>query len=435
MPIEKSAPTLPTTWVRDVPVLDTNAQDSHVKDSHVKDRHVKDRHAQGCDLSNPTALPFIPLKQGLPAADVQHYLHVGSRIEDTGSRILAYYLREMEERRLYQLTGHSSASHYSRETLGMERRRTAELIAVGRKLCELPQIDQAFLDGELSWSKVLMLARVTTAEHEDAWLCKAKESTCRELALEVRLARPGQAPRDPQNRKGLPEVSFKLNCNLKALAFQKWELVKERLSAERGERLADEDCLEILSELFLGLEEDGTVPGRKKVASSLYRIIVHEKGATGGGHTPQRELETEDGRIPLSEAMGQAIACDAEFVDAAGLAMDQPTPAGLRKRVLDRDEQRCRSCGSRMDLMVHHIRFRSQGGRNDPDNLISLCTRCHALVHEGLLLLVGEKSKAASASWIALDPHARRRVQGSAPRSGPSSWTGHPQHLELANRC
>jgi Holliday junction DNA helicase RuvB len=40
--------------------------------------------------------------------------------------------------------------------------------------------------------------------------------------------------------------------------------------------------------------------------------------------------------------------------------------------------------------MVHHIHFRSKGGRTVAFNLITLCTRCHALVHADLLVLVGE---------------------------------------------
>jgi len=35
-------------------------------------------------------------------------------------------------------------------------------------------------------------------------------------------------------------------------------------------------------------------------------------------------------------------------------------------------------------LQVHHIKQRSQGGTNDPDNLIALCINCHIDVHSKL---------------------------------------------------
>jgi hypothetical protein len=43
--------------------------------------------------------------------------------------------------------------------------------------------------------------------------------------------------------------------------------------------------------------------------------------------------------------------------------------------------------------MVHHVVFRSNGGRTRAANLVTLCARCHALVHEGLLVLEGDHAE------------------------------------------
>lgn len=50
-------------------------------------------------------------------------------------------------------------------------------------------------------------------------------------------------------------------------------------------------------------------------------------------------------------------------------------------QVLNRDGWTCQLCGSRRDLQVHHLRFRSQGGDDTPTNLLTLCRRCHAELH------------------------------------------------------
>lgn len=55
-------------------------------------------------------------------------------------------------------------------------------------------------------------------------------------------------------------------------------------------------------------------------------------------------------------------------------------PPGIRKQVLDRDQSRCRWCGT-PTTECHHIIYRSQGGKHEIDNLITLCARHHALVH------------------------------------------------------
>jgi len=55
----------------------------------------------------------------------------------------------------------------------------------------------------------------------------------------------------------------------------------------------------------------------------------------------------------------------------------------LRQEVLRRDGWRCQSCGALSHLEVHHRELRSQCGDDAEQNLITLCTRCHAVVHRG----------------------------------------------------
>ena len=49
---------------------------------------------------------------------------------------------------------------------------------------------------------------------------------------------------------------------------------------------------------------------------------------------------------------------------------------GLRERVLERDRFRCRGCGRRSALVVHHRERRSRA-----DLLVTLCIRCHIRIH------------------------------------------------------
>ena len=54
----------------------------------------------------------------------------------------------------------------------------------------------------------------------------------------------------------------------------------------------------------------------------------------------------------------------------------------LRQHVLWRDGWRCQSCGTMMNLEVHHKEFRSLSGQDIEQNLITLCRACHSRVHE-----------------------------------------------------
>ena len=52
--------------------------------------------------------------------------------------------------------------------------------------------------------------------------------------------------------------------------------------------------------------------------------------------------------------------------------------------VLWRDGYKCRCCHkSNIPLQVHHIQYRSHGGSDHEDNLITLCEQCHKDVHNG----------------------------------------------------
>jgi len=61
--------------------------------------------------------------------------------------------------------------------------------------------------------------------------------------------------------------------------------------------------------------------------------------------------------------------------------LDSDSYQELRNQVLSRDGWRCQSCGAMSNLEVHHLEFRSHLGEDSADNLITLCSGCHAQRH------------------------------------------------------
>lgn len=60
----------------------------------------------------------------------------------------------------------------------------------------------------------------------------------------------------------------------------------------------------------------------------------------------------------------------------------------IKAMVLNRDNYTCQCCkGKHRDskLEVHHIIFRSKGGSDEADNLVTLCHTCHKKLHAGKL--------------------------------------------------
>ena len=52
-----------------------------------------------------------------------------------------------------------------------------------------------------------------------------------------------------------------------------------------------------------------------------------------------------------------------------------------RKRIIDRDEGKCQECGQR-GTEIHHVFYKSRGGRGVYTNGLLLCYLCHRRLHD-----------------------------------------------------
>ena len=67
---------------------------------------------------------------------------------------------------------------------------------------------------------------------------------------------------------------------------------------------------------------------------------------------------------------------------AVRLRLDPLSCERLHQQILRRDGWRCQSCGTMSNLEVHHKQFRSHSGHDSEENLITLCSTCHASVNQ-----------------------------------------------------
>lgn len=72
----------------------------------------------------------------------------------------------------------------------------------------------------------------------------------------------------------------------------------------------------------------------------------------------------------------------------------------VKSYVLSRDKHTCFFKCKDSKLEVHHIKFRSNGGTDNPNNLITLCKKCHKKVHAGKLELNVKKHKELKSATI-----------------------------------
>ena len=138
------------------------------------------------------------------------------------------------------------------------------------------------------------------------------------------------------------------------------------------------------------------------------------------------ELETTAGAVALPQGQAEALCCGAKTIDLAteGIAeacVGGCIPAAIRRAVMARDRGRCRVCGRRRYVDVHHIEPQSEGGAHCRDNCCVLCTTCHGALHEGKLRLEGD---AETGLWW-MDEYGqemgadRGALAGDEARAGP----------------
>lgn len=369
---------------------------------------------------------------GLAAARVDEALRAAVVACDQARQCAALWFAEVARRRLFRDLGFASLEQYACEGLGFSQNRYWQFRRLADDLERLPALRDAVTTGQLGWTKAQQITRVATPETETAWVEKARTLGRRVLEREVRSARRKPAAANVAPVLGLldpgttvatmpvvdPPVA--VTYRLGGMDYARYEALLERL---RKLGLADdrEQLLLMAFDALLGqVEAERSVvevaaigPGaapkggvqpadtcpnaelppqpdlrpqsdlrppsdlRRRKSHAPVRIVVHR--------CPDCEraaVVTGQGERRLSATQADAAACDAVVHD--GGRNRATIPPAVRESVLARDGHRCQGpgCRSTRYLEVHHVVPRSRGGSNKAENLITLCSRCHAFVHE-----------------------------------------------------
>ena len=266
--------------------------------------------------------------------------------------------------------------------LELEPRRTRDLLSLGRRLIDLPEIESALEEGEIGWTKARELARVATRETEAAWLARALEVTSRVLEQEVATSIRGELPPegDPEPPRRPPRTRLVFEMETVEADLLRDLLVRER--ARRGPGAAEVGDGVILADLARqGLSQEDL--GEAGTAEA-WTILLQ--------HCPRCQ-RTEGLHAEVTDTVASEACCDAQVVEGrAGPDQGKRTrtiPPRIRRQVLARDGHKCLipGCTNHRWLHLHHWKPFSEGGEHSAENLGALCTTHHRLHHDGRLAL------------------------------------------------
>lgn len=224
-------------------------------------------------------------------------------------------------------------SHYCKERLGLSVRSVEQRIALERRLHSLPSLRAALAEGRLDAERARLVARVAEEPSTAEWIGRAERMPVVALRREVEAL------------EVMPHVS--------------WMVAAQRCAP-------DEPVVEL-----------------------RLRVPVRVAALLAAAIRAAQRAPSPDGRVRWRSESECLLSVATHFIEAwRDLPHARSTP---QRRALRRDGHRCQVPGcSRAAVHAHHIRYRSRGGGDEAENLVSLCAAHHLHgVHRGFVRVRG----------------------------------------------
>jgi HNH endonuclease len=292
-------------------------------------------------------------------------------------------LRRAKEVRLWRDHGYATMTEYLESELGYAPRTITERIRVAEAL---PELEDALAAHEVAFSAVKELTRVVSPEKQRAWLDHIKGKNLRQIEEAVQGlpygADPG-APKSPKLRR--QRLSYD-DVLPETLALERQARLAANESAGSAGRLDDNAFLALVMRSFVS----GSSAPTDEVPRPAYQISITTC------RDCKRGWQNGAGReFPIAQSTIDRAVCDAEHLGAldaeAPERLTSSVTPRLRRQVFARDGYRCANppCRSTRNLEIHHVEHQEHGGNHSLSNITLMCGACHALHHDGLLLVRG----------------------------------------------
>jgi hypothetical protein len=351
-----------------------------------------------------------------------------------GEAELLTYIGEFDHREAWGGTGLLSCAHWLSWRTSLSPSAAREKVRVARALRELPQVQEGFGAGRLSYSQVRAITRVATTEDQERWIEAARCATAGQLEQLVRgvrrVRKVEQDAADPEYaawkmqatksydddgnavyRIVLPaEQSAVLDAGLEAMRAE-LDRRATRASAEAAspqeevlpdmERVPDAsaeaaspqpvtlaEALVEMARVALDASAAGSPAAARRNRSSLVAQIDPVSGwgrLRDGELLPPTSLRAVMRTLPGRSGTVRLKRLTAQDLRLHDLGRSQRQPSlALRELLGTLDGERCRfpGCTRHRTLHAHHVVYWSHGGATDLGNLILLCSRHHTLVHQ-----------------------------------------------------
>ena len=354
-----------------------------------------------------------------PARQLHERILTARATHRSSFRDIAVGLAEFTREALLEL-GFASVFHYALRVLDLKTKRVREALRLGRSLPDLPVLDASIQRGDLGRCQARALMKVITPDNEAKWVDKAVGRTNRELEALVREVPVGGDPKegepDPEPGPSRVRMTFMGEASDNQLVRDAITALRAQLGSD-GEELDDAALLALMAQRFL---RDANLA--EPASAERFRIVLE--------HCPScRQTHSEGNEV--RDTVHEMACCDSEVLEMRPGPkrghLSRTVPPAVRRAVLQRDGGRCvvPGCECRLYVDLHHLRWRSRGGRHEEGNLAVLCSAHHKLLHDGYLAVAIEEGVVVVTN---------RRGRLTALAAGGSVAGGHDPRGSLGGR-
>lgn len=293
--------------------------------------------------------------------------------------------------------GAATMTAWLQARFSLDRRNAADHVRVAAAMRDLRTISAAYERGRLSWDQVREVTRFATPETDD----------------ELAQMAPGLSPRRLQRMAvRTRHVDERLAAETHRTRYLDYSWDETARSLRLNGCIPDADGAvvwkamhRIASEAPADPETGTRDPYSARCADALVRLASHHLAtdadadrATIVVHVDADRLLTGEGPIEIEDGPATAmstlrrLACDARLQlvaegsdgDPVGIGRTARTVPGWLRRQLTHRDDGCRfpGCGRTRWTHAHHVEHWADGGATDLDNLVTLCTFHHRLLHE-----------------------------------------------------
>lgn len=359
--------------------------------------------------------------------------------------LLARLLRDAWQARAVHFLGFPSLAAFVQHHLKLSPRTTRSLLVEADLLRNFPTLEEAFAAGRIGIGQALLLRRVANRRRLPDHVARAAAITLRQLRREMRLLEmlrdtaPDLAHRfdgplplpgleealleqlrargiDPAGIPELPPLDTPPSADPaeNPLLLRRLEILLQALAlADCQARAAGLGAAPAGAALREPQRQPAAAPPCPTSTSTDPRQTFGNRSAPSPMKTirvraPQPIADHWDAALRLIRRRAglpnlPAWACVTLLLRQALAQWELQDPDSIpnQHKTLLRDEYRCQApgCSARRNLEVHHIIFRSSGGRDIPQNRITLCHTHHAWgLHRRTVRLEGQAPHALR--WI-----------------------------------